>query len=116
MMALLKALPSLARIPSDTAGPGGPAAPAPGLDPVVRPANGAGGMERVVPDSLLGGAPGDQHRASAGAFNTGRNVMMKLSARLLAACCVPAVLLAPPLAAQTDSSALRDAVTVAAIR
>jgi Zn-dependent M28 family amino/carboxypeptidase len=33
-----------------------------------------------------------------------------------AASCVPALLLAMPLAAQTDSSALRDAVTVAAIR
>lgn len=42
--------------------------------------------------------------------------MMRLSARLLAACCMPTVLLATPLAAQTDSSALRDAVTVPAIR
>ncbi len=42
--------------------------------------------------------------------------MTRLSARFLAAGSVPAVLLATPLAAETDSSALRDAVTVAAIR
>ena len=42
--------------------------------------------------------------------------MVRPSIRLLAAGSVPAVLLATPLAAQTDSSALRDAVTVAAIR
>ena len=42
--------------------------------------------------------------------------MTRLSARLLAAGSVPTLLLATPLAAEADSSALRDAVTVAAIR
>jgi len=41
---------------------------------------------------------------------------MRPSTRLLAASSVPAVLLAMPLAAQTDSSALRDAVTITAVR
>jgi Zn-dependent M28 family amino/carboxypeptidase len=45
-----------------------------------------------------------------------KNGVMRPSIRLLAASTLPAVLLAMPLAAQTDSSALRDAVTVAAIR
>ncbi|HSK41717.1 MAG TPA: hypothetical protein VK943_18270, partial [Arenibaculum sp.] len=42
--------------------------------------------------------------------------MTRLSARLLAAGSVPAMLLAVPVAAQTDSTALRDAVTVPAIQ
>jgi Zn-dependent M28 family amino/carboxypeptidase len=53
---------------------------------------------------------------SSGKFSVETDVVLRPFTCLLAASSVPAVLLAMPLAAQTDSSALRDAVTVEAIR